>query len=80
MTQDSDGDFVTIIFETHSTSFDNEAGIASGHNDVDLSEMGLRQATGLGERYAGRATTRSWSEYGTCSLTSLLDIEGSACC
>jgi broad specificity phosphatase PhoE len=30
---------------------DNEAGIASGHNDVDLSEMGLRQAKELGERY-----------------------------
>ncbi len=37
MTQESDGDFVTIIFETHSTSLDNEAGIASGHNDVDQS-------------------------------------------
>ena len=48
---ESDSNFVTIIFETHSTSLDNEAGIASGHNDVDLSEMGLRQAKGLGERY-----------------------------
>ena len=51
MTQDFDSDFATIIFETHSTSLDNEAGIASGHNDVDLSETGLRQAKGLGERY-----------------------------
>ena len=51
MTQESDGDFVTIIFETHSTSLDNEAGIASGHNDVDLSEMGFRQAKELGQRY-----------------------------
>ena len=47
----SHGHFVTIIFETHSTSLDNEAGIASGHNDVDLSEMGLRQAKELAERY-----------------------------
>lgn len=55
MTQESDGDFVTIIFEAHSTSLDNEAGIASGHNDVDLSEMGLRQAKGLGKRYVGES-------------------------
>jgi broad specificity phosphatase PhoE len=55
VTQDSDGDFVTIIFETHSTSLDNEAGIASGHNDVDLSEMGFRQAKELGERYVGES-------------------------
>lgn len=55
MTQESDGDFVTIVFETHSTSLDNEVGIASGHNDVDLSEMGSRQATLLGERYVDQS-------------------------
>jgi broad specificity phosphatase PhoE len=55
VTHVSDGDFVTIIFETHSTSLDNEAGIASGHNDVDLSEMGFRQAKELGERYANES-------------------------
>ncbi|HMQ09277.1 MAG TPA: histidine phosphatase family protein [Candidatus Nanoperiomorbaceae bacterium] len=45
---------VTIIFEAHSTSLDNEAGLASGHNDVELSELGLKQSKELGERYAGR--------------------------
>jgi broad specificity phosphatase PhoE len=44
---------VTIIFEAHATSLDNEAGRASGWNDVDLSELGLRQALELGERYHG---------------------------
>ena len=41
-----------IIFETHSTSTDNEAGMASGHNDPDLSPLGEQQAAELGERRA----------------------------
>lgn len=43
-----------IIFEAHATTLDNEAGLASGHNDVALSELGEQQARELGERYAGR--------------------------
>lgn len=43
---------VTIIFEAHSTTTDNEAHLASGHNDVELSELGLKQSAELGERYA----------------------------
>ena len=31
---------VTIIFETHSTSLDNEKHLSSGWNDVELSELG----------------------------------------
>ena len=42
-----------IVFETHATSFDNEAGRASGWQDVDLSPAGVTQATQLGARYAG---------------------------
>jgi broad specificity phosphatase PhoE len=42
----------TLIFETHATSVDNEAGLASGHADVDLSPRGEREARELGERYA----------------------------
>ena len=45
----------TIIFEAHSTSLDNEAELASGHNDVELSELGIRQSKELGERYANRS-------------------------
>ena len=37
---------ITIYFEAHATSLDNEAGIASGHNDVELSEAGRNQARG----------------------------------
>jgi 2,3-bisphosphoglycerate-dependent phosphoglycerate mutase len=35
---------LTIYFEPHALSLDNEAGIASGHNDVELSESGRRMA------------------------------------
>lgn len=42
---------VTIIFESHSTTFDNEQHLASGHNDVGLSPIGEKQAKELGERY-----------------------------
>lgn len=42
---------ITIIYETHSTSLDNEQGLASGHYDVDLSVGGKQQARELGERY-----------------------------
>ena len=38
---------VTIIFESHSTSTDNETKQASGWSDVDLSETGKKQAIEL---------------------------------
>jgi 2,3-bisphosphoglycerate-dependent phosphoglycerate mutase len=43
--------FVAVVFETHATSLDNEAGIASGWFDVDLSRAGERQAQALGLRH-----------------------------
>lgn len=44
---------ITIIFESHSTTFDNEAHLSSGHNDVALSPLGEKQAKELGERRRG---------------------------
>lgn len=44
---------VRIIFETHATSLDNEAGLASGHYDVALSPAGEKQARELGRRHRG---------------------------
>lgn len=41
---------VTIWFESHSTTTDNEAGIASGWDDVDLSELGKKQSLELVNR------------------------------
>src|SRR3989344_9508151 len=44
---------IKIIFESHSTTFDNEKHIASGWNDVELSPLGIKQAKELGERRTG---------------------------
>lgn len=42
---------VTIIFEAHGTTLDNEAHFASGHYDTALSPLGEKQAKEMGERY-----------------------------
>jgi len=42
---------INIVFESHATSIDNEAGLASGWNDIDLSELGMTQSAELGVRY-----------------------------
>jgi broad specificity phosphatase PhoE len=42
---------VTIIFEAHGSTVDNEAGRASGHHDAKLSALGREQAEDLGHRY-----------------------------
>jgi broad specificity phosphatase PhoE len=39
-----------VLFETHATSIDNEAGLASGSFDVALSRVGEEQARALGVR------------------------------
>ncbi len=41
---------VSLVFETHATSEDNEARRASGWHDSVLSSLGERQAAELGER------------------------------
>lgn len=41
---------ITIIFESHATTFDNENHLASGWNDVKLSPLGIKQAEDLRER------------------------------
>lgn len=41
---------VAVVFETHSTSVDNELGIATGWNQGTLSELGRDQARQLGDR------------------------------
>ena len=41
---------VEIIFEPHSTTYDNEAKKASGWNDIELSPLGLTQSKELGDR------------------------------
>ncbi|MDR1009236.1 MAG: histidine phosphatase family protein [Rickettsiales bacterium] len=45
---------VKITFEAHSTTYDNEAELASGWNDVELSPKGVEQSVELGRRSAAR--------------------------
>ena len=42
---------ISVVFETHSTSLDNELQLASGHYDSELSPAGEKQARELGDRY-----------------------------
>lgn len=42
---------VTIIFEAHGTTFDNEVHRSSGWNNVELSPRGRQQSKEMGERY-----------------------------
>jgi 2,3-bisphosphoglycerate-dependent phosphoglycerate mutase len=41
---------IQVVFETHSTSVDNERGIATGWLEGELSAVGREQAVRLGER------------------------------
>ena len=43
---------LTLFYSPHMTSIDNEAGRASGHADVPLSEIGRERARELGQHYA----------------------------
>lgn len=38
---------INITYFVHGTTFDNEKGIASGWNDIELSELGIKQAKEL---------------------------------
>lgn len=42
---------VEIIFEAHGTTYDNEEHLSSGHNDVELSPLGVQQSKEMGKRY-----------------------------
>ena len=48
---------VSIVFETHSTSLDNERGVATGWLPGDLSDRGREQAAELGRRRSGDGLT-----------------------
>ncbi|HBL51731.1 MAG TPA: histidine phosphatase family protein [Candidatus Blackburnbacteria bacterium] len=43
---------VTIVFEAHGTTFDNEEHLSSGHYDIELSPLGVKQSKELGQRYS----------------------------
>lgn len=46
---------LTLLYSPHMTSVDNEAGRASGHADVPLSEAGRQRARELAQHYTTKA-------------------------
>jgi broad specificity phosphatase PhoE len=66
------------VFETHSTSVDNERGVATGWLDGMLSETGRRQAIQLGARRRNDGITRVFtSDLGRAVETVRIAFEGS---
>ena len=69
---------IEIVYETHSTSTDNESGIATGWLDGRLSETGRRQAGELGaRRRANRLDAVFTSDLGRAVETAELAFGGS---
>jgi broad specificity phosphatase PhoE len=70
---------IELVYETHSTSTHNEAGIATGWLDGELSDRGREQARALGERRRddGLAVVYT-SDLGRAIETADIAFEGSA--
>lgn len=68
---------IQIVYETHSTSVDNERGIASGWNDCLLSELGRQQARELGGRRRDDGITAVFSsDLRRAAETAAIGFEG----
>jgi broad specificity phosphatase PhoE len=52
---------IEIVYETHSTTLDNERGLATGWNHGELSITGRKQAEELGLRHADRSVDAVYS-------------------
>ncbi|MCC6237773.1 MAG: histidine phosphatase family protein [Dehalococcoidia bacterium] len=66
----------TIIFETHSTTTDNEQSIATGWLDGALSEVGREQALALGARHRGHIERVIASDLGRARQTVAIAFDG----
>lgn len=70
---------VEVIFETHSTSLDNERHIATGWRAGTLSDLGRTQAAELGERHRNPApSTVFTSDLGRAVETAEIAFAGTA--
>ncbi|HEY7347755.1 MAG TPA: histidine phosphatase family protein [Ktedonobacterales bacterium] len=68
---------LTLFYSPHMTSVDNEAGRASGHANVPLSDAGLQQARELGQHYATAALDAVFcSDLQRASLTAEIAFAG----
>jgi broad specificity phosphatase PhoE len=70
---------IELVYETHSTTIDNETGVATGWLDGQLSEKGRLQAAELGERRRHDGLTAVFtSDLGRAVETADVAFEGSA--
>jgi broad specificity phosphatase PhoE len=69
---------ITLVYETHSTTTDNEAGIATGWLGGRLSDRGRRHAKALGERRRGDGIAAVFtSDLGRAVETARIAFSGS---
>jgi broad specificity phosphatase PhoE len=69
---------IELVYETHSTTIDNETGVATGWLDGQLSEKGRAQAAELGERRRDDGLTAVFtSDLGRSVETAEVAFEGS---
>jgi len=70
---------VQVVFETHSTTLDNEAGIATGWLPGELSAAGRQQAADLGHRRAADGIAAAFcSDLARATQTAAIALDGSA--
>jgi 2,3-bisphosphoglycerate-dependent phosphoglycerate mutase len=70
---------IELIYETHSTSEDNERGIATGWLHGRLSELGRQRARALGQRHLSDGITAVFSsDLARAAETALIAFGGSA--
>jgi len=66
-----------VVYETHSTSVDNERGVATGWLDGQLSAHGREQAAALGERRRNGIAAVYVSDLGRAVETAEIAFDGS---
>jgi 2,3-bisphosphoglycerate-dependent phosphoglycerate mutase len=70
---------LSLVFETHSTSVDNERGVATGWMPGELSERGRSQATDLGRRRRGDGLSAVFcSDLARAEQTARVAFEGTS--
>lgn len=72
------GPTIDLVFATHSTTLDNEHGIATGWLPGELSAVGREQARALGERYRDAVDVVFSSDLARATQTAALAFDGSA--
>jgi broad specificity phosphatase PhoE len=69
---------IELVYETHSTTIDNEAGIATGWLPGELSDAGIEQARALGARRRGDVDAVFSSDLARAVETVRIAFEGTS--